>query len=71
MLLKPPASFLQTMEEYVREAPRMSSVRKDQVQRTLCLISLCWMGKSEQQNNTRCVYHWMLYKLFKIACGHI
>ncbi|KDP30243.1 hypothetical protein JCGZ_17025 [Jatropha curcas] len=27
---QPPASFLQTMEEYVREAPRMS-VRKDQV----------------------------------------
>ncbi|KAG8639323.1 putative clathrin assembly protein At5g35200 [Manihot esculenta] len=28
---QPPASFLQTMEEYVREAPRMSTVRKDQV----------------------------------------
>ncbi|KAJ9163058.1 hypothetical protein P3X46_022773 [Hevea brasiliensis] len=28
---QPPASFLQTMEEYVREAPRMSTVHKDQV----------------------------------------
>ncbi|KAG8652021.1 hypothetical protein MANES_06G046400v8 [Manihot esculenta] len=28
---QPPASFLHTMEEYVREAPRMSTVRKDQV----------------------------------------
>lgn len=27
---QPPISFLQTMEEYVREAPRMSTVRKDQ-----------------------------------------
>uniref|UniRef100_A0A2P2LP58 Uncharacterized protein MANES_06G046400 n=1 Tax=Rhizophora mucronata TaxID=61149 RepID=A0A2P2LP58_RHIMU len=26
---QPPASFLQTMEEYVREAPRMSTARKD------------------------------------------
>lgn len=28
---QPPASFLQAMEEYVREAPRVSTVRKDQV----------------------------------------
>ncbi|GLU09638.1 hypothetical protein SLE2022_264870 [Rubroshorea leprosula] len=28
---QPPASFLQAMEEYVREAPRASTVRKDQV----------------------------------------
>ncbi|KAK9947509.1 hypothetical protein M0R45_003129 [Rubus argutus] len=28
---QPPASFLQAMEEYVREAPRVSIVRKDQV----------------------------------------
>ncbi|XP_044464774.1 putative clathrin assembly protein At5g35200 [Mangifera indica] len=28
---QPPASFLQTMEEYVREAPRGSTFRKDQV----------------------------------------
>ncbi|KAF5742013.1 hypothetical protein HS088_TW09G00052 [Tripterygium wilfordii] len=28
---KPPASFLQAMEEYVREAPRMSTARKGQV----------------------------------------
>lgn len=28
---QPPASFLQAMEEYVRDAPRASSVRKDQV----------------------------------------
>ncbi|CAI0389176.1 unnamed protein product [Linum tenue] len=28
---QPPASFLQTMEEYVRDAPRVSTVRKDQV----------------------------------------
>ncbi|PON52192.1 AP180 N-terminal domain containing protein [Trema orientale] len=27
---QPPASFLQAMEEYVREAPRFSTVRKDQ-----------------------------------------
>ncbi|CAI0629385.1 unnamed protein product [Linum tenue] len=27
---QPPASFLQTMEEYVRDAPRVSTVRKDQ-----------------------------------------
>lgn len=37
--MKPPASFLHTMEEYVREAPRMSTVRKDQVQR----ISFLWV----------------------------
>ncbi|XP_038879544.1 putative clathrin assembly protein At5g35200 isoform X2 [Benincasa hispida] len=28
---QPPASFLQAMEEYVREAPRVSTVRKEQV----------------------------------------
>lgn len=28
---QPPASFLQAMEEYVRDAPRVSTVRKDQV----------------------------------------
>ncbi|KAJ7956747.1 ENTH/ANTH/VHS superfamily protein [Quillaja saponaria] len=28
---QPPASFLQAMEEYVRDAPRASTVRKDQV----------------------------------------
>ncbi|KAM0974382.1 hypothetical protein FF1_017602 [Malus domestica] len=28
---QPPASFLQAMEEYVKEAPRVSTVRKDQV----------------------------------------
>ncbi|BFG40147.1 hypothetical protein CerSpe_264210 [Prunus speciosa] len=28
---QPPASFLQAMEEYVREAPRVSTVRRDQV----------------------------------------
>ncbi|GMJ07526.1 hypothetical protein like AT5G35200 [Hibiscus trionum] len=28
---QPPASFLQAMEEYVREAPRASAVRKDQI----------------------------------------
>ncbi|KAE8730753.1 putative clathrin assembly protein [Hibiscus syriacus] len=28
---QPPASFLQAMEEYVREAPRSSAVRKDQI----------------------------------------
>ncbi|KAB2620812.1 clathrin assembly protein [Pyrus ussuriensis x Pyrus communis] len=28
---QPPASFLQAMEEYVKEAPRFSTVRKDQV----------------------------------------
>ena len=29
--MKPPASFLQAMEEYVRDAPRGSTFRKDQV----------------------------------------
>ncbi|MDP1189003.1 hypothetical protein, partial [Klebsiella pneumoniae] len=28
---QPPASFLQAMEEYVREAPRFSTARKEQV----------------------------------------
>lgn len=31
LILKPPASFLQAMEEYVKEAPRGSTFRKDQV----------------------------------------
>lgn len=30
--MKPPASFLQAMEDYVKDAPRDSIVRKDQVQ---------------------------------------
>lgn len=33
--LKPPASFLQAMEEYVRDAPRVSVVHKDQVHENL------------------------------------
>lgn len=42
--MKPPASFLQAMEEYVREAPRGSTFRKDQVRIFLCmhvLVSIC------------------------------
>ena len=31
ILLQPPASFLTAMEEYVKDAPRASTVRKDQV----------------------------------------
>jgi hypothetical protein len=37
--MKPPASFLQTMEDYVREAPRGSTFRKDQV-RNCSLLTL-------------------------------
>lgn len=35
--MKPPASFLQAMEEYVKEAPRDSVVRKDQVSTAFCM----------------------------------
>lgn len=38
LIMKPPASFLQAMEEYVRDAPRFSSVRKDQVWKCSVLI---------------------------------
>lgn len=31
LVMKPPASFMQAMEEYAREAPRGSTFRKDQV----------------------------------------
>ncbi|CAI0389087.1 unnamed protein product [Linum tenue] len=39
---QPPASFLQTMEEYVRDAPRVSTVRKDQVQNLTFLDRSIW-----------------------------
>lgn len=37
-LIQPPASFLQAMEEYVREAPRGSTFRKAQVEVKLVFI---------------------------------
>jgi len=43
-LMKPPASFLQTMEDYVREAPRGSTFRKDQV-RNCSLLTLFYRNK--------------------------
>lgn len=47
-MMKPPASFLQTMEEYVREAPRGSTFRKDQVDKC-CLWSsiICMCADKE------------------------
>ncbi|KAM3221133.1 putative clathrin assembly protein [Capsicum annuum] len=37
-IIKPPASFLQAMEEYVREAPRASAVRKDSEPKVILAI---------------------------------
>jgi hypothetical protein len=33
LIMKPPLSFLQTMEEYVRDAPRVTTALRDQVQK--------------------------------------
>lgn len=38
--MKPPASFLQAMEEYVREAPRASTARKDLVCKLILYLDM-------------------------------
>lgn len=38
--MKPPTSFLQAMEEYVKEAPLAAGVKKEQVQEHLFFVSL-------------------------------
>lgn len=54
-IIKPPASFLQAMEEYVREAPRASTVRKDSVSNLLSCLDKCQLsldGASKHRRNT-------------------
>jgi len=53
--MKPPSSFLQTMEEYVRDAPRMSIARKDQVQK-FCVIDLCWREEQNSKGASDIIY---------------
>lgn len=52
-LMKPPASFLQAMEEYVREAPRGSTFRKDQVWNCSLLNLICF-GSNDIINKHIC-----------------
>ncbi|XWS72978.1 hypothetical protein CRYUN_Cryun02cG0086200 [Craigia yunnanensis] len=46
---QPPASFLQAMEEYVREAPRASTVRKDQVDKPKEVLAIEYKKTPEVQ----------------------
>ncbi|XP_022729768.1 putative clathrin assembly protein At5g35200 [Durio zibethinus] len=46
---QPPASFLQAMEEYVREAPRASTVRKDQADKPKEVLAIEYKKTQEVQ----------------------
>ncbi|XWS27054.1 hypothetical protein CRYUN_Cryun26dG0083600 [Craigia yunnanensis] len=46
---QPPSSFLQAMEEYVREAPRASTVRKDQVDKPKEVLAIEYKKTPEVQ----------------------
>nr|KJB64691.1 hypothetical protein B456_010G060800 [Gossypium raimondii] len=46
---QPPASFLQAMEEYVREAPRSSAVRKDQADKPKEVLAIEYKKTPEEQ----------------------
>jgi hypothetical protein len=53
-LMKPPASFLQAMEEYVREAPRGSTFLKDQVWNCYLLNFIRFGWKKLIRNDSVC-----------------
>ncbi|KAA3476878.1 ENTH/ANTH/VHS superfamily protein isoform 1 [Gossypium australe] len=46
---EPPASFLQAMEEYVREAPRSSAVHKDQADKPKEVLAIEYKKTPEEQ----------------------
>ncbi|XP_021276791.1 putative clathrin assembly protein At5g35200 [Herrania umbratica] len=50
---QPPASFLQAMEEYVREAPRASTVRKDQVDKPKEVLAIEYKKTPEVQEERK------------------
>ncbi|XVE98394.1 hypothetical protein REPUB_Repub03eG0103000 [Reevesia pubescens] len=49
---QPPASFLQAMEEYVREAPRASTVRKDQVEKPKEVLAIEYKTSKVQEEHS-------------------
>lgn len=65
--MKPPASFLQTMEDYVREAPRVSTVRKDQVQKCSLFCGFVSMEEQSCYRTLDITDHWEPDKLSKIS----
>ncbi|KAK6236155.1 hypothetical protein SCA6_011492 [Theobroma cacao] len=50
---QPPASFLQAMEEYVREAPRASTVRKEQVDKPKEVLAIEYKKTPEVQEECK------------------
>lgn len=50
-LEQPPASFISAMEEYVRDAPRASSVRRESTESVPKVLSLEYKKKSEPQDD--------------------
>lgn len=61
-VLKPPASFLQAMEEYVRDAPRSSTVHRDSVCSPTVYMLMClprkvllWKKKKKKKKEGKTV----------------